>query len=417
MTPEHPEGPAPTPRREPAPLARPPAPPVEPLEELGRGTFGITVKARVNDPYLIGKWRAKIVALKIPMTRDAEDILVQEVLNNSHLRGALTGLQDVDNLVAFYDVRRFSNIEWFDNGECFVMVMEFVPDGSLWDRMHRPMDIDRILALADGIAAGLAAVHRAGILHRDLKPNNILMSGDTPKLADFGLSGVLRHREQLLSVVGTPSYRAPEIILGRGGSYPADVYSAGVTLYELLTGYLPFDPAERIFDTVPVRPVQRRPDTPEWLDAVIVQALARDPHDRFADGDALARALHPERELANALAEIAALITGPDPGRPADDAIDRLLARFPRSSEVFDLQGELRSHRLDHAGAIASFTSAIQLAPTNPRLHWALALAHKGHGDSAAMVASLEDALRLGLEPPLDAHARRFLTLARSGQL
>jgi serine/threonine protein kinase len=128
-----------------------------------------------------------------------------------------------------------------------VIVSEYAAGGSLaaWLR-QQPQPIcpsDKVMALATGILAGLGFLHARGIVHRDLKPANILLQGDAPRLTDFGLARVLKARGHSHTVAGTPAYMAPEAWDGHH-SEPADLWSVGVILYEMLAGTLPFPQTE-----------------------------------------------------------------------------------------------------------------------------------------------------------------------------
>ena len=173
---------------------------------------------------------------------------------------------------------------------------------------HDPM---RALAIADEILAGLGCAHAHGIIHRDVKPENVFLmstgSGERAKLIDFGLVRFGQNASMgpssvltvMGSMMGSPAYMAPEQGYGQETTERSDVYSAGVVLYELLTGAWPFV-AEEIADMIrahtlaPVPPLQEsRPELvakPE-LEAVVQKALAKRPVDRFANAQEMQRAL------------------------------------------------------------------------------------------------------------------------------
>ncbi len=183
------------------------------------------------------------------------------------------------------------------------LVMELV-DGRSLSRLLRdggPQSLRRIVDCGWQTLAGLAAAHAAGIIHRDIKPGNVLLSHDgVYKLADFGLvPGRLAGGEDLTTsgeVVGTLRYLAPEVAAGGEASASSDCYSLAITLYELAVGRHPIDPddnplrlARRIIET-PLRPITvALPDVPPGLAAWFVRMLAHDRDQRFADaGVALA---------------------------------------------------------------------------------------------------------------------------------
>jgi serine/threonine-protein kinase len=154
------------------------------------------------------------------------------------------------------------------------------------------------------VALGVQSAHQAGILHRDLKPGNVLLdSAGNARVADFGLAKLLdRDSRQTASeaMLGTPSYMAPEQAAGKAREIgpAADVWALGVILYECLTGQLPFQGTTRqetlqlIQTTAPVPPARCRADTPLDLDAVCLKCLAKAPAQRYVSAAALAEDLH-----------------------------------------------------------------------------------------------------------------------------
>lgn len=173
--------------------------------------------------------------------------------------------------------------------------LESAPGGSLAERVQTEGALPVVEALDVLVKAadGLAALHRAGIVHRDIKADNILVTEDgRPVIADFGLA---MHRESLpalpTAIVGTPAYMAPEAILGITETFEqytsADQYSLAVTAYFALTGTLPFDartPSGLFYAQMAVEPdppSRRRADLPPELDAVLGRALAKRPQDRY----------------------------------------------------------------------------------------------------------------------------------------
>jgi serine/threonine-protein kinase len=187
----------------------------------------------------------------------------------------------------------------FDSGEVagrLYFVMPFVEGESLRDRLRReaPLPHGEAVRVAREIADALAHAHDAGVVHRDVKPENILLSYGHALLADFGIA---RSTDQSPgapvtrsgTVVGTPDYMSPEQLLGEDSVGPAsDVYALGCVLYEMLTGappnrgtHLQALLAQRLSGAIPsVRRV--RPDISNSIDRVVTRALAARPDDRFA---------------------------------------------------------------------------------------------------------------------------------------
>jgi serine/threonine-protein kinase len=165
------------------------------------------------------------------------------------------------------------------------------------------LPLPRALEMADQILRALEAAHASGVVHADVKSDNILVEdtadGDALTLIDFGLARVGDPWDDGGFVSGTPEYMAPELVRGEPPTVASDIYGAGVILYELLTGQTPFEGASteevlaRQLDEDAVPPSLRRPDRdiPAALDQIVLRALAKDPRARFASAGELARAL------------------------------------------------------------------------------------------------------------------------------
>ncbi|RIL11349.1 MAG: hypothetical protein DCC75_02500 [Proteobacteria bacterium] len=189
-------------------------------------------------------------------------------------------------------------------GSLCYLSMEFAPESDLRRYKEKcggklkPGQVERYLSQA---AEALAFVHKAGIIHRDVKPDNMLVMSDKEiRLADFGLAvlpGEKPSREDLQSGVGTMLYLAPEVLEGRSFDQRADIYALGVTFYEMLAGFNPFEKAplaqqievRKDESLVALRNVD--PNIPPFLDAVIMQAISFDPDKRFTSAKDLVQAL------------------------------------------------------------------------------------------------------------------------------
>ena len=190
-----------------------------------------------------------------------------------------------------------------DNGHAYI-VMEHVSGGTLRDHLDgKPMAWTQVIKLAVPIAEALHYAHGQGLIHRDVKPSNILMpQADWPLLADFGLVKVkTRDGSSAITnvgaILGTPAYIAPEQANGDTVDYRADMYSLGVILFEMMTGRLPFQykNANRMLVAQvmeqPPSPYELNSKCPPKLDQVILRALRKSPDERFSDMKVMAKAL------------------------------------------------------------------------------------------------------------------------------
>ena len=195
-----------------------------------------------------------------------------------------------------------------DGQDTVFLVMEYVPGHTLRDvvRKEAPMAPSRAVALLEPVVSALAAAHRSGLVHRDVKPENVLIAdeahGGRIKVADFGLAKAVSADTQHTAtggvLIGTVSYLAPELVVDGRADARADVYAAGVVLFELLTGRKPHEgesPIQvayrHVHHDVPA-PSTLRPDIPDYVDALVARATSRDRGQRAADAGVLLHQLH-----------------------------------------------------------------------------------------------------------------------------
>ncbi|MCW2816890.1 MAG: spk1, partial [Nocardioides sp.] len=185
------------------------------------------------------------------------------------------------------------------------LVMELVTGHTLRDTIVKesPMPAARALALIEPVISALAAAHRAGLIHRDVKPENVLIADDgRVKVADFGLAKAVsadtQHTATQGVLIGTVSYLAPELVVDGRADERADVYAVGVLLYELLTGVKPHEGEtpiavayKHVHHDVPP-PSERVPGLPPYVDALVARATARDRTRRPADAAVLLHQVH-----------------------------------------------------------------------------------------------------------------------------
>ncbi len=257
------------------------------LNEVGRGGMGVVFRVRTPD--------GRDAALKILAHSDPAIFARFE-----RERRLLESLGEDEGFVALIDAGRTKEGAW--------LVMPYMAGGTLRARLqHGPLDVDDALALGIDLASALGHAHAKGIVHRDVKPENILFTSEgRPLVADLGLA---KHFDrsatggsQSLSLTasgvarGTAGYMSPEQFEDAKSVGPAcDVFALGAVLYECLGGRpaFPGDSALEILAKVSSGVVEalERPDVPAWLERVLFKALSRDPKKRFPDGASLAQAL------------------------------------------------------------------------------------------------------------------------------
>jgi serine/threonine protein kinase len=255
------------------------------------GTGGMSVLYRARDPQL-----QRVVALKIMSAALSED---DDFRRRFAEEARLAAAIDHPNVVPIYG---FGQV-----GESLYIAMRYVPGTDLRKllRVESSLAPARISDLLGQVAAALDVVHRRGMVHRDVKPDNVLITPPAPPdhleyayLADFGLtrSDTQSRITQAGQIVGTLAYAAPEQLRGEEVSGAADVYSLGCVLFECLVGDRPFrrnNDASVIYAHLhdpPPKVTEVRPDLPASLDGVIARALAKEPEARFGSAGDLLRA-------------------------------------------------------------------------------------------------------------------------------
>jgi len=237
-----------------------------------------------------------------------------------------------------------------EDGRPFI-VFEYVDGESLKERVVREgtLPVREAIELALQIGRALAYAHGEGLVHRDVKPQNVLLNGESAKVTDFGIArslDVARGMTQTGTVLGTSEYISPEQARGEQVDARTDVYSLGIVLYELLTGRTPFQGenfvsvALKHLNEAP-RPLRElRPDAPERLERILERALAKDPRDRFASMDELC-------------AELEACLVEPDGGATVVLRPPRTVARRRRRGAL--VLASIAAALVAAAAAVAAF--------------------------------------------------------------
>jgi serine/threonine-protein kinase len=213
------------------------------------------------------------------------------------------------------------------------LVMEVLSGRTLGDEIGQgPLAPGRLVEIASDVLAGLAAAHAQGIVHRDIKPGNVLFDErGRAKLADFGVAttGTLDLTQTGL-VLGTPAYVAPERLTGQRATSRSDLYAFGVVCYEALAGVKPFTgdaplAVARAIERGETRPLNElRPDVPRALCDVVMRAMARDPDHRFVSAEDFSNALHVAFDGTGDWTVVVEAVDQSVPSAPVTEAVPRL---------------------------------------------------------------------------------------------
>ncbi|MCS6889626.1 Stk1 family PASTA domain-containing Ser/Thr kinase [Chloroflexus sp.] len=237
------------------------------------------------------------VAIKIPHSHLMTD---PDFLARFRHEAHAAAMVSHPNLVDVYDVGQ--------DGDLHYIVMEYVAGSTLKQLINReaPFAIPRAVRIGEQIARGLHAAHRAGLIHRDIKPQNIIVTDDgQARITDFGVakSHLSTAMTETGITLGTVDYIAPEQAQGRPATPQSDIYALGVVLYEMLTGRLPFTGdtpvavAMKHISEPPPPPRRYNPQIPSALEAIILRALAKDPAQRQRSALELAEELRSYEQL------------------------------------------------------------------------------------------------------------------------
>jgi len=255
-----------------------------------RGRLGAGAMGTVMDAFdVVIERRAALKVIPRPAAHDVEG---QESLARFKREAQAAGRLNHPNIVAVYDYGEDHDNAW--------IAMELVEGGTLkqvLDRGER-FPLPEIGRVMEQILAGLDYSHRRGVVHRDIKPANIMLTADgTVKIADFGIARIENSSmTQVGTVMGTPSYMAPEQLRGEPVDARADIWASGVLLYQLLTGEKPFEGGfsavqHKAIHTEPTPPSTLSVTAPRAFDGVVSKAMAKRPEDRFATAADFAAAI------------------------------------------------------------------------------------------------------------------------------
>jgi eukaryotic-like serine/threonine-protein kinase len=258
----------------------------EALQILGRGGFGIVFRA--FDEMLQRVVALKVMAPQLATTSPARKRFLREARSSAQVRH--------ENVVQVYEVAE---------QPLPYLAMEFIRGETLQQKLDRvgPLDVPEVLRIGRQIAEGLAAAHAMDLIHRDIKPGNVLLEGGQQKvkITDFGLARTSDDASISQSgiIAGTPIYMAPEQAQGQPLDQRADLFSLGSVLYQMVTGRPPFRAntavavLNRVAEDKPRAIREIIPETPQWLCDIIAKLHAKNPDDRYQSA----------REVADVLAD------------------------------------------------------------------------------------------------------------------
>jgi serine/threonine-protein kinase len=254
--------------------------------ELGKGGMGIVYKG--HDPVI-----RRDVAIKVLRKRDIDAADAASVLERFKREAQAAGSLNHPNIVAIY--------EYGEDDESAFIAMECVVGKSLREHLiegYRP-ELKTFPEILEHLLEGLEYSHSRGVIHRDIKPGNLLVSEmGVAKISDFGIARLdASHLTLMGEVLGTPYYMAPEQFDGLSADERSDVYSAAVIVYEVLTGHRPFEGQgaalmKKVLEREPQRPSALEPRLSEEMDRVLLKALAKHPDQRFRSARQFLEALH-----------------------------------------------------------------------------------------------------------------------------
>jgi len=258
----------------------------EVVAEIGKGAMGVVYRA--NDPLL-----DRTVAIKtVIMSDDPQEMAEYEARFYQEAKAA--GGLNHPNIVTIYDIGRSGNVAY--------MAMELL-DGEELRTVMKPgtaLEPARAVEIAAQVAEGLAYAHQHGVVHRDVKPANIMiLRNGNAKITDFGIARMRQSevRTQTGVVLGSPRYMSPEQVAGKRAEPRSDIFSLGVILYEMLTGRPAFTGEDvtsvmyQILNVAPPPPSTVNSAVPPVFDFIIAKALAKTPEDRYQEAAELAHDL------------------------------------------------------------------------------------------------------------------------------
>jgi serine/threonine protein kinase len=348
------------------------------IDELGRGAMGVVYRAQ--DDMLQRTVAIKTVALT--GSHKERDTHEARFLQEARAAGGLSH----PSIITIYDVGR--------EGDTAFIAMELVEGKDLRELIADvSLTPSRAVAIAAAAAEGLAYAHERGIVHRDVKPGNIMVLADgRVKIMDFGIARLTEPavKTQTGVLLGSPQYMAPEQIIGQPLDHRADIFSLGLVLYEMLTGSKPFQGEDipeltfKVANLPAAPPSHLAPDLPPVMDFIIARALKKRPDERYAN------ALEMAKDLRAALPEVQAAEAAGG-GRASAETVPNTPQAPSQASSAGALRDEpieLRpSPRFDCAEGLARLAVLPSDEHSRSRAGWTVPIKREPRRVDAARVA------------------------------
>ena len=257
------------------------------VRELGKGAMGVVYEGL--DPNIGRRVAIKTARRDVMEATGLADEMMARFLREAQAAGGLNH----PNIITIFDAG--------EEGDIAYIAMEYLEGGDLQDliKANKRFDVDKVVDICATVADALGHAHRTGTVHRDVKPANIMMPKNAPlKIADFGIAHVSDSSlTQTGAMIGTPHYMSPEQFMGQHVDGRTDLFSLGIILYEMLTGEKPFTGdslsavMHKVLRSEPIAPRELNFAVNEYLDAVVMKALSKEPDKRYQTGEAMAAAL------------------------------------------------------------------------------------------------------------------------------
>lgn len=244
------------------------------IKHLGKGGMGDVYQA-VQQPL------GRKVALKVLFSNNADD---DESRKRFEIEAKAVSRLEHTNIVSLYDYGIVNGLHYIS--------MQYIDGVCLYDQIpKRGMSVEKVIDYSKQICRGLLYAHKSGIIHRDIKPQNIIIDkNNSCKITDFGIAQIFREKSITMTgiAVGTPEYMSPEQASGKKLTQSTDIYSLGIVMYEMLTGTVPFTGKnavavayKQVHEMVEPPSVHRK-SIPKRLELVIVKALKKDVNQRYS---------------------------------------------------------------------------------------------------------------------------------------